>query len=81
MAGNEDKRGVFDEEVFTYDVTKAGLVLIYWHGKHVTTLSGKKAEKFVSQVEDADDREAQLVMARVTGNFKRGNEREGKESD
>ncbi|MDZ4672766.1 MAG: hypothetical protein SH821_18030 [Phototrophicales bacterium] len=79
MADNEDKRGVFDEEVFTYDLTKAGLVLIYWHGKHVTTLSGKKAEKFVSQVESADDHEAQLVMARVTGNFKRGNEREGKE--
>ncbi len=81
MRENEDKRGILDEEVFTYDVTKAGLLLIYWHNKHVTTVSGGKAQKILAQLEDADDKEAQLIMARVTGNFKRGNEREGKNSE
>jgi hypothetical protein len=73
-----DKRGRLEEQVFDYDVTKDGRVFIYWQRKHVTTLKGEKARKFLAQVEGADEHEAQLVMAKVTGNFKRGNEREGK---
>lgn len=34
-----------------------------------------KARKFLAQVEGVDERDAQLVMAKFTGNFKRGNER------
>lgn len=70
-----DKRNRFAEEVFTYNATKSGKVLIYWYGKLVMTLKGEKAQKFLRQVEGLDDREAQLVMAKVTGNFKHGNER------
>ena len=70
-----DKHNRFDEQVFDYTATKAGLVLIYWYGKHVTTLKGEKARKFLANVDCLDEREAQLVMAKVTGNFKRGNER------
>ncbi len=66
------------EDVFDYQITKSKKVLIYWYGKLVVTLAGPKAQKFLQQVEGADDDEAQLVMARFTGNFKRGNEREGK---
>lgn len=75
---NIDKRNTFDEEPFAYDTTKDGRVLIYWQGKHVTTLKGPKAQKFLAQVAGLDDRAAQLVMAKATGNFKRGNERQGK---
>jgi hypothetical protein len=64
-----------DEEVFSYQATKDGKVLISWHGKLVTTLKGDRAQKFIGQIEDADDHEAQLIMAKATGNFKRGNER------
>ncbi|MEO0596404.1 MAG: hypothetical protein AAFV98_04835 [Chloroflexota bacterium] len=63
---------------FDYQPTKDNKVLIYWQGKHVVTLSGKRAEKFLAQIADADEETAQLLMARYTGNFKRGNEREGK---
>lgn len=73
--GEVDKRNRFDETVFDYTATKDGRVLITWYGKHVTTLKGEKARKFLAQVDGLDDREAQLVMAKVTGNFKRGNER------
>jgi hypothetical protein len=62
------------EEAFAYRVSKDGKVFISWGGRVVTTLSGKAAQRFLARAEaDADG--AQLEMARVTGNFKRGNER------
>jgi hypothetical protein len=70
-----DKRGVLDEAIFRYQVTKAGLVLLYWHEKHVKTLKGKEAEQFLAKIAGLDGKAAQLVMAKATGNFKRGNER------
>jgi hypothetical protein len=38
-------------------------------------LKGNSAQKFLQDVIGANEREAQLLMARITGNFKRGNER------
>ena len=70
-----DKRNILDEEIFTYRITKDKKVFISYEGKQVTTLSGSKAEKFIADIADADGKEAQLVMAKVTGNFKRGNEK------
>jgi hypothetical protein len=75
MDNPEDRRGKLEEEVFSYQATKEGRVLIFWQGKHVTTLKGDKAARFLRQIEDADDHAAQLIMAKATGNFKRGNER------
>jgi hypothetical protein len=60
---------------FDYRIVKDGRVLISWRGKQVVTLSGKKADKFRNQIDGLDDDGAQLLMARMTGNFKRGNER------
>lgn len=70
-----DKRGRLQEEVFTYQETKDGKVFIFWQGKRVTSLSGKKAQQFVAKIAAADHHQAQLLMAKATGNFKRGNER------
>lgn len=70
-----DKRGRLQEEVFTYQETKDGKVFIFWQGKQVTILSGKKAQQFVAKIAAADHLQAQLLMAKATGNFKRGNER------
>ncbi len=64
-----------DEEVFTYRVSKDDKVFICWHGKQVTILRGKEAQRFISKTNSLDGKELQLVMAKVTGNFKRGNER------
>ncbi len=44
------------------------------HGRLATTLRGAAALNFLSDVERGDP---QQVMARVTGNYKRGNERSG----
>jgi len=75
MSKSVDKRGILDEEIFTYRVTKDNKVFISYEGKQVTTLSGKNAENFISKIKNADGKKSQLIMAKVTGNFKRGNEK------
>ena len=75
MSKSVDKRGILDEEVFTYHATKDGKVFISWHGKQVTTISGDKATRFLSEIADAEGKNAQLIMAKATGHFKHGNER------
>ncbi|WP_278913673.1 hypothetical protein [Deinococcus wulumuqiensis] len=41
----------------------------------VSTLTGQEAQKFLARIAGLGDHDAQLLMARLTGNFKRGNER------
>lgn len=41
-------------------------------------LKGKESEKFLAKISKADSMEAQLLMAKITGNFKHGNERTNK---
>ena len=70
-----DKRNILNDEIFTYRVNKDSKVFISWHGKQVTILKGTQAQKFISRIKGLGHKEAQLVMAKATGNFKRGNER------
>ncbi len=75
------------EEPFSYSVSKNGSVFIKFRGQareepfcprrgHVVTTLGKgKAAKFLAEMETIGGTEAQLMMAKLTGNFKRGNER------
>jgi len=72
-----DKRGVLKEANFDYQMTKDGKVLLFWNGKQVKMLAGKEADKFSARMADLEPEslDAQLIMAKVTGNFKRGNER------
>lgn len=71
----EDKRNVLDEEVFSYRTNKDNKVFISYHGKQVTILQGKSAETFLRKINGKTGKDAQLIMAKITGNFKRGNER------
>lgn len=64
-----------DNEPFAYRASKEGKVFLYYQGKLVRTLNGDKADEFLAEIEDAGDTEAQLLMAKITGNFKRGNEK------
>jgi hypothetical protein len=74
MAGI-DKRNLLDDEVFQYRVSKDGKVFIYWYAKHVKILKGPEARHFIDKMAGLNHKEAQLLMAKATGNFKRGNER------
>lgn len=60
---------------FTCHSRKNGDVEIRHHGRSVSTLRGAEARKFLAAVEAGDPDERQRLMARVTGNYKRGNER------
>lgn len=60
---------------FGWRSTRDGRVFITWRGREVKVLTGAQAGRFLARVEGASEAEAQLEMARVTGNFKRGNER------
>lgn len=71
----EDARGELLDGRFDYRELKDGRVVVSWYGRPVTTLAGKEAQRFLKRIAELDDHAAQLVMARVTGNFKRGNER------
>ena len=61
-------------EGFEYD-DRGDEVVIFHHGRRATVLRGRRAADFREDVESGDDQE---LMARVTGNYKRGNERTAK---
>ena len=60
---------------FAHRVRKNGDVEVTHRGRQATVLKGKAAATFVAQVSQATEQGAQQVMARVTGNYRRGNER------
>ncbi|WP_078714356.1 hypothetical protein [Agreia bicolorata] len=59
---------------FTYE-SNGGDVVVSHHGRRAVTLRGAAARQFLADVAD----EPQQLMARITGNYKRGNERVAKE--
>ena len=60
---------------FDWQVTKSGQVLISRAGRLVTTVRGASAARLIAKLSAASDDEAQQLLARATGNYKRGNER------
>lgn len=75
---NADTETMIDEEVFSYRVSKDKKVFLFWYGKQVKILRGKESDKFMKRISAASPQEAQLIMAKITGNFKRGNEKNAK---
>jgi hypothetical protein len=65
-------------EPFSYRSTKDGQLRVAFHGRHVGTLAGKEAQRLASWLEGANAEKTQLLLAKATGNFKRGNERVGR---
>jgi hypothetical protein len=62
-------------DAFSYRTGKGPKVFIQWRGRTVRVLAGTEAARFLERVAGQDDDGVQLVCAKVTGNFKRGNER------
>lgn len=61
---------------FTFEVRKSGEVVIRHHGRVAATLRGRRAADFIDETGRVDDQE---LMARLTGNYKRGNERRSRD--
>lgn len=67
-----------DDLGFRYAVRKDGEIAITREGRTVGTLRGRQAERFLAEAEGACPDAIQQRLARLTGNYKRGNEREGR---
>jgi hypothetical protein len=59
---------------FTYELVGDDVVISH-HGRRAITLRGAAAQQFLADVVD----DPQQLMARLTGNYKRGNERVAKQ--
>ena len=70
-----DQRDKLEEEPFRFQITKSKKVFLFWQGKQIKALKGKEAQQFIEKITALDSQGAQLLMAKLTGNFKHGNER------
>lgn len=75
-----DKRNRLGEEPFAYQITKNGTVTINYKGKQIKVVKDKEAERLITRIKAVENNilEVQLLLAKITGNFKRGNEKLGK---
>ena len=60
---------------FSFRARKNGEVQVLHHGALAATLRGSSAQEFLAEVAESGHSDAQQLMARVTGNYKHGNER------
>ena len=60
---------------FDFEVRQNGEVAIFHRHRLAAILRGQAAQQFVTQANEISDAALQQVMARLTGNYKRGNER------
>ena len=75
----EDKRNILrDDQPFDYKLLKDEKAQIYYNSKLVKLLTGKDYAKLIRAIDEDDSYSLQLFMAKVTGNFKHGNEKTNK---
>ena len=65
---------------FAYQLLKSDSIRITCQGKHARTVSGKEARKLLIRLQQQSEDERQLTLAKSTGQFKFGNEKEQKNS-
>ena len=65
----------FDAEPFVWQVAADSKVLVSRGGRQVVVVAGARGAKLAAQLETADEEQAQQLLARATGNYKRGNEK------
>ncbi|PJN91654.1 hypothetical protein [Bacillus sp. mrc49] len=75
-----DKRNKLLEEPFTYILTKKATIIIYFNQKQIMVVKDKQAERLIKKIKNCEHSilEVQLLLAKITGNFKHGNEKHSK---
>lgn len=63
-----------EDDPFDHRITKDGSVVVSRGGRVVVTVGGARAAKLAAALGRDDDTDQQL-LARATGNYRRGNER------
>lgn len=64
-----------DESPFAWQQRKDGSVAVSHGGRVVSVIAGREAERLAAKLATASEQDVQLALAKITGNFKRGNER------
>lgn len=62
-----------EQDPFGYRITQDGRVLVSRGGRLVVILAGSTADRLVSRL-GRDEETDQALLARATGNYRRGNE-------
>ncbi|TPW72976.1 hypothetical protein [Schumannella sp. 10F1B-5-1] len=75
MSARERGDDALAADPFSWQVTRAGVVRILRGGREVVVVGGPRAERLRAQLDRASEQEAQQLLARATGNYRRGNER------
>ena len=72
-----DARARLEDEPFGHRLTKDGRVLVSFEGRQVAVVAGRRAQRLIAELQaaGADVAGVQMLLAKVTGNFKHGNER------
>ena len=73
--GASDERERLIADPFDYRVTKQGALIVSRGGRPVMTVGGHVAARLVATLQRADDSQVQHLLARASGNYRRGNER------
>jgi len=72
----EDKRNILkNEQPFDYKILKDEKAQIFCNTKLVSILSGKQFLKLQNVIQQNDSYKLQLFLPKITGQFKRGNEK------
>jgi len=75
----QDKRNIlFDEKPFSYKLIKDKKAQISYRGKNVSVVTGKDYNKLLRVIALDNIYELQLFLAKITGQFKHGNEKDNK---
>lgn len=69
-----DKRNKLKDNPFDYKIMKSQKTLIYYKNRQIMMLSEKDTKKLLQRINNKSEFEIQLALAKVTGNFKHGNE-------
>jgi len=73
----EDKRNIlFDKKPFSYKLLKDKKALLLYNNKEIATITGKDYNKLLRVIDMENVYELQLFIAKITGNFKHGNEKQ-----
>lgn len=70
-----DKRKRLEEDPFSFKFTKENKLIISRANKQIKIITGKHSTRFRKLSESASEEEIQLALAKLTGNYKRGNEK------
>ncbi len=73
-----NKRNQLIEHPFSYKITNSETIIIHRNNKQIAIIIGKESLKVQSKILNKSEQQIQLILAKITGNYKHGNEQNKK---